>query len=69
MKEVLAKLTEKTLVPVSLVIVLLGGMAWLTNVYSVASEAAKNADAALKAAQSIDRRLSRIEGKLGIEGN
>lgn len=40
----MTKVTEKTLVPISLVLVLAGGVSWLTSMESKASENSKNID-------------------------
>ena len=67
------KITENTLIPVSLVILLLGGIVWLTSIYAQASQAAEAVKALTfkqedynRLIENIDRRLSRIEGKLGV---
>lgn len=67
-------ISEKTTVSLSLVVVLIGGIAWLTNVAwrvsSVEAAAAginQQQQTISKSLQRIDRRLSRIEGKLGVQ--
>ena len=69
----MTKITEKTYVSLGLVIVIIGGIGWLTSIYwkteSNASELIKYSEKYEKleiVLQSMDRRLSRIEGKLGV---
>lgn len=71
----LMQISEDTLLPISLVIVLVGGVFWLSSAYSqISANAADIADIkqereTLTAVVSrIDRRLSRIEGRLKIKG-
>lgn len=73
MSEHVKKITEKTLLPVSLVIVLIGGVVWLTTLKSDADQLKQQIqllqskqDQYLEEIQSVNTRLSRIEGKLGI---
>ena len=73
----ISKITELTLLPISLVIVIIGGVVWLTQIYALANSN-KTSVVEIKDRQesvynrldsnlnSIDRRLSRIEGKLNI---
>lgn len=73
MTQKLQALTQDTLIPISLVITLIGGVSWLTTLYN---ETKANAAAISDIYQEqklyqdkIDRvlvKLSRIEGKLGI---
>ncbi len=63
--------SEKTLVPIGFVLVLLGGAAWLTNMHYEAqanslaiADLAKKQDAYLEGQKDIVERLARIEGKL-----
>lgn len=68
-----SKITEKTLIPLSLVITLSGGIYWFTATYFQSVANAKDI-AELKSdnrgvteiMRSVDTRLSRIEGKLGV---
>lgn len=67
-------LNEKTLVPISLVIVLGGGIFWLSTVFAQVrhngvkiNEINNDQKVYLQTVQQIDRRLSNIEGRLGIE--
>lgn len=68
-----SKITESTLIPLSLVITLAGGIFWLTVMHSE-SQANSRALQALEAkqdkyletVQKIDRRLANIEGRLGV---
>ena len=75
MPEKLKKLSEDTLIPVSFMVVLAGGIFWLSSMYSEVKanttsvdELKKTNEAYMKTVQSIDTRLSRIEGKLGVNG-
>lgn len=64
-------ISEKTALPISLVLVLVGGVMWFTRLEAKveAQAGTQPAQAELgKALQRIDRRLSRIEGKLSISG-
>ncbi len=63
-----SKITENTLVPLSLVITLAGGIFWLTVIYSKTEANAALGDRMSTALESIDQRLSRIEGRL-TKGN
>ena len=74
MKERLNALTEGTLIPLSLVILLGGCMLWVGALQSRATTTAEDLDKFqssyrddLKVIQRIDRRLSRIEGALQIK--
>ena len=74
MKEII--LSEKTLIPLSLVIILLTGMFWISNLAAKVDTHQKQIDNFLKLEQdhmkelrSIDVRLSRIEGALDIKGS
>jgi hypothetical protein len=60
------QITEKTLLPLSLVIVLLSLAVWLSDLSSRANATSKVLDAHLEAVYKIDRRLARIEGRLKI---
>jgi len=71
----LFKISEETLLPISLVIVLVGGVFWLSSAYSqITANAADIADIKDERVElttvisRIDRRLSRIEGRLKIKG-
>lgn len=64
--ERIKQITEDTVLPITLVLVLLGGVFWLSEMHSNAL-AAKTGVYELSAALSkINERLSRIEGKLGV---
>lgn len=71
--DIMKAVTEGTFIPVSLVIVFMGGVVWLTTLYAKA-EATALALQKLEQKQEqynqnlehIIRKLSRIEGKLGI---
>ena len=67
-------LNEKTLLPISLVVILLGGVFWLSTVFAQVrvnadrlKELREDQKLYLKTVQKIDRRLSNIEGGLGIK--
>ena len=64
-------ITEKTLVPLSLVVILVGGILWLARIESLATANAAAVRQLSKDQQEYNRtvieintRLSRIEGKL-----
>jgi hypothetical protein len=67
------EITEKTLIPISLVVVIIGGVAWFTSLYSKAAsletsldDVKRTQESYIQYMQRIDHRLSRIEGKLGV---
>lgn len=75
--EKVAKITETTLLPISLVLTIIGGVFWLTMIYSQteanAKEISKIKDDGREIISKIDEkqtlmldRLSRIEGRLEI---
>ena len=67
-------LSEKTMIPVSLVMTLIGGVAWLTSIKNTQSD---QGDQLVKLQRTVenqssvmsqmDVRLARIEGKLGVK--
>ena len=64
------KITESTLVPIGLVIVFLGGVAWITDI-KVTTDQNKEILTRIekeyvRVIRDIDERLSRIEGKLDM---
>lgn len=59
------EITEKTLVPISIVIMLLGGAAFVTKAYGELEDLKDERETYQKQLLKIDERLSRIEGKLG----
>lgn len=66
--------TEGTFIPVSLVIVAMGGMMWLTTLYAKTEANAltltkieQKQDAYNQSMELIIRKLTRIEGKLNLE--
>lgn len=68
-------ITEKTLIPLSLVMTLIGGVFWLTSIYfeakaanSSITEIKQKQDSYTETLNSIDKRLSRIEGFLSRLG-
>jgi len=69
----MTKITEGTLMPLSLVILALGGVFWLSSINSDAKATRADVeilrqkqDEYLGEIRRVDERLSRIEGKLGI---
>lgn len=73
-KRRLSAITENTLLPLSLVFVLIGGIAWLTNLNAQTLENSRNIQELLRKQEEynttlarIDRRLSHIEGKMGVQ--
>ena len=67
------EISEKTLIPVSLVVSLLGATAWLTAIHIETRAQAeqlvtlqRTVDDYSKVMGSIDTRLARIEGRLGV---
>lgn len=71
----LKKISEDTLIPLSFIVVLSGGVFWITSMYSEVKantqsiqELKETNEAYIRTVQSIDSRLSRIEGKLGVNG-
>lgn len=65
-------ITETTLIPISLVITLVGGIVWLSTLYARTEETAKaiirveaNQQGYNENLREIISRLSRIEGALG----
>lgn len=76
--EMATKIDSQTLLPLSLVssliVALIGGILWLSNVYATANTTMEKVktmearqDKSKDALDRIDRRLSRIEGKLNIQ--
>lgn len=70
------KITENTLVPISLLTVIVGGVFWLSSMYSKVEAHAKSMevveakqDKHIEVLQSIDKRLTRIEAKLESKRN
>jgi lipase chaperone LimK len=73
MTEKATKITEATLVPLSLLIVAAAGLLWLANIQAVGAENSRELAqlrsekaAYTKTVEDINQRLSRIEGKLGV---
>jgi len=67
-------LNEKTLLPLSLVITFTAAAVWLTSVFAQVrtngeklKEVKENQKRYIDTVQRIDRRLSKIEGRLGIK--
>lgn len=60
----MTKITHNTLIPLSLVLTLVGGVFWLSSMYTTVSAAQQDFAEARRYLQQIDQRLSRIEGAL-----
>lgn len=60
----MTKITQNTLIPLSLVITLLGGVFWLSSMYTTVVAAQQDFSEAKRYLQQIDQRLSRIEGAM-----
>lgn len=76
MEKMVGKITEGTLIPISFVCVLAGGIVWLTALASdtkmtkqQVEEINQKQDSYMSEIRKVDERLSRIEGKLGINLN
>lgn len=74
MAEKVRAITESTLLPLSLVVMLSGGIMWLTTIHNKTQDLEKSMDRIeIKQDQynnslsEVLRKLSRIEGKLGIQ--
>lgn len=68
----ISEITEKTLLPLSLVITLVGGVLWLASMHASLAETSHRIETLehkQETIERIDRRLARIEGKLGIDGD
>jgi len=70
------QLTEKTLIPVSFILIIAGAIFWLTEIWANTEENTRatrtlksELHEEIRVLHSIDRRLSRIEGKLNINLN
>jgi hypothetical protein len=70
----MGKITESTLVPISLVLVLIGATAWASAIHTDVVRAGESIkqlegkqDEYIRTIQKIDERLSRIEGQLGLK--
>lgn len=66
------KITENTLIPLSLLAVIAGGIFWFSTLYAevrASSTDIQDLKNTMRQLQSIDQRLSRIEGKLGLRGD
>ena len=66
MKDRLAQITEKTALPIGLVIVLIGGINWLTALHYEQVAMAEKITLGQRRSAIIDYRLQRIEQKLNI---
>lgn len=65
------KITEETLIPISMAVILLGGVAWLTTLYNQSAANAKSIEALAgeiterdKALEKIWQELFQIKGEL-----
>lgn len=67
--ERLSEISEKTVVPISLVLVLMGAVFWLSQIHSRMDEIEQIENEYNGTIKHIDQRLSRIEGKLGVNLN
>lgn len=65
-RDKLERITSDTLVPVSVLAVLAGGVFWLSAMYSQVQANSKSLETYNATVGNIDKRLSRIEGKLGV---
>lgn len=66
------KIDEKTLIPISLLIIIIGGVAWLSNINAKVNESEKKLDEIAvirKELQEQAKSLARIEGALGTKVN
>lgn len=61
------KIDEKSTVSIGLVIVFVGAIAWLTSVANKADNAENYLKIVAEAVTDIQKRLSRIEGALGVK--
>ena len=60
-------LSERTLVPIGSLVILIAGIAWIVNISFQANAASKTVDTVVQRLNEISERLARIEGKLNIE--
>ena len=72
MPAVIREITENTALPISLIIIVVGTVAWLTRLHALTlsncariAELDRKQDVFNSIMQNIDNRLNRIEGKLG----
>lgn len=63
------QISEKTVVPITFMAVIVAGSFWLQSVYSEAKAAHDEASECTRDFKKIDERLSRIEGKLEVITN
>lgn len=68
-----SKITENTLIPISLVVALVGLVVWISDIKSSAESSVDEIKMMktdqrdyIKTLNQIDKRLANIEGKLGI---
>ena len=73
MNEYVKKITESTAIPISLVVLIIGGIVWLTSIKADTlslkeeqSHLQQKQEEYNHTLQSIDERLSKIEGKMGL---
>jgi hypothetical protein len=60
----MTRITQNTLIPLSLAITLFGGAFWLSSMYTTVVAAQQDFSEARRYLQQIDQRLSRIEGAM-----
>lgn len=65
-REKLVRITGDTLVPISVLVIIAGGIFWLSAMHSQVQANSKILEGYTATVQNIDKRLSRIEGKLGV---
>ena len=65
-KENQTVITKNTLMPISLVIVIVGAVVWLTTIYSQAAENSVKISRLERFVRRVDRRLEQIEIKMNI---
>lgn len=63
----MAKITENTTLSIGLVIVLVGGVFWFSSIYFKTDANAAAVTELVKFVKSVDKRLKRIEVKMGLE--
>ena len=68
------KITENTLLPLSMILVLMGGVVWLTSIYAQTTENTKSIvelnrkqDEYNRTLSQISNQLSEIKGALGMK--
>lgn len=64
--EQLISITEKTAIPISLVIAIIGAAIYISDIHAHVDEIINQQSEYRETLKHIDQRLSRIEGKLGV---